>query len=332
MVSNSKENESLKIFWFRIWVVLSVAWCAVVVVAGIPLQDGKPTLQELEARMQSNAGHVRQKCTIRSVSVDLDFGGANETLCFRSRAEADVYFKWLGRASSEWFKEDKRQKLLSLAAKIFLLPIALVFVFFAFEWVLRGLGRSLFSARFIGTPPANSIFESGMPEESISTDSHVEFDGNSGSVIGGDRVDDYGVRGWLKAFCVILVIVFPITALSAFSDAMDYHQSIGYANDPVSGVKYIVAVGSGFMAFWSFISGIIIWRGSPDGKRVALFFLSIYPIIAALTAFAAAKAIDTDGYASLKINLAMYVLVKLAFSAIWISYFLRSRRIKGLYR
>lgn len=320
--------QSVKQVWLRSWTVLSLTWCALAAFNGLPIKERAPTLDELEQRTASSVLEFRKRCTRRNLDYTVELKDGTHTLCFDRRAQADVYFKWTGRAYRAWRAEDQRKQWLNLAMVILLPPLLLATALFAIEWILLGAGRGFLFYPTIASP-APSAHNSPQPPEH-----------NSNRMLGGEiglssttnRIAKPGVHGWLKTFCVLLTVIFPLFALSACSEAASYDASVNYVSDPLSAAKYLVAAGSTVMGTWSFFAGLAIWRGSHNGKRAALIFLFAYPVIALLTTVAAVSALrSTEGYELIKVDLVMYTLAKAAFSAAWIAYFLRSKRVEMLY-
>src|SRR5690606_33765333 len=85
-------------------------------------------------------------------------------------------------------------------------------------------------------------------------------------------------------FCVLLAIVFPLSSCSGMAEHTDL--AVKHGVDPRSQVYAALgqnALGGVLAGIYGFVAGLRIWLGSPKGKRIAITFLCLYPLIMLLS-------------------------------------------------
>ncbi len=146
-----------------------------------------------------------------------------------------------------------------------------------------------------------------------------------------NHVNRKKIGGWLLFFCAIITLWFPLSAFSAFFKYEEQMRAYGF-EDPIVSAVGDIAFGSLVIASISVVCGILIWRGSMRGKRIAIGFLIAYPFLAALFSAVALQEIEgVPGAGQTRVDIVMYVVGKVIFSSIWLVYFFRSKRVKKYY-
>lgn len=141
-----------------------------------------------------------------------------------------------------------------------------------------------------------------------------------------------GVGGWLKFFCVLLTIIFPLYAIGGISNAIEVVGPDSIAPDFVQTVTLLGMIGALIEGVFAFFCGIAIWSGSKRGGQIAMVFLFAYPLIALLINSLSFALINNNPAAEFaKINLATDVFANILFSAVWLLYFKFSKRVRNTY-
>ena len=138
--------------------------------------------------------------------------------------------------------------------------------------------------------------------------------------------------GWIIVFCIFITIVFPISSCSNFSEIT--RSPITYGIDKESSVYQALGVNAFsflIIGVYSFFSGLAIWTGSPNGRRIAYVFLIIYPISAIASNLTAIEIMKGTESGAIGIELLKGIVGALIFSAIWLAYFKWSKRVKATY-
>lgn len=143
---------------------------------------------------------------------------------------------------------------------------------------------------------------------------------------------DIKVGGWIIVFCIIITITIPA---SIYSDLSEYlNAPAKYGIDEESrlyrglGVSRMALL---FVGFYSFFSGVAIWSGSRNGKKIAIAFLLTYPSSTIVFNLVSLELIKGAGSATVGLELVREIIVSVTFSAIWLAYFRWSERVKVTY-
>lgn len=141
-----------------------------------------------------------------------------------------------------------------------------------------------------------------------------------------------GVRGWLLVFCVLITIVFPISSCSGFSEVMSAPTKYGVdADSQAYKAISLSASVSGLVGFFGFLAGVAMWVGSPGGRLIALVFLVLYPISITVSNLSAIEMMKGTDSGDVGLELLRGIIGAFIFSAIWIPYFIWSKRVKNTY-
>ncbi|WP_082112972.1 DUF2569 family protein [Pseudoxanthomonas suwonensis] len=141
------------------------------------------------------------------------------------------------------------------------------------------------------------------------------------------------VGGWLTLFCILLTVIFPLSSCSGMAEYSDLATKHGVSADsPLYAAIGQNAFGGAIAGIYAFIVGLRIWTGSPNGRRIAITFLVIYPLITFLFNVIALSMLgDAQGSGEIRVALISSILGSFLFSAIWLPYFKWSKRVKATY-
>lgn len=140
------------------------------------------------------------------------------------------------------------------------------------------------------------------------------------------------VGGWIVVFCIIITILFPLSSCTNFSEYSN--APLKHGIDRTSVVYHAVglnAFGFLFIGIYAFVAGCRIWRGSPDGRRIAIVFLIVYPVAACVINFIAIEMLKGTGSGVIGVELLRGIVGSIIFSLIWLSYFKWSKRVRETY-
>lgn len=148
-----------------------------------------------------------------------------------------------------------------------------------------------------------------------------------------DRGVKVRVGGWLVLFCALLTVAFPLSGIAGMSAHADLSFRPGVdADSPVLNALGQIALGGLIAGVYAFIAGLRIWLGAPNGKRIAVTFLIAYPLIMLLFNFIAFDMIrNVQGAGQVRGELISSTLGPFLFAAIWLAYFMLSRRVRATY-
>lgn len=143
-----------------------------------------------------------------------------------------------------------------------------------------------------------------------------------------------GVGGWLVFFCVSLTILSPLVVLSQTASTWAQLAPVIDSYPALTRAILFESIGTGALAVYGIIVGIMIWSGSLKGRKMAKTFLLIR-----LVAFIAIEGITVamisdlptqmlEGAISGAVTSVFQVLI---YTAVWWSYFKKSVRVKNTY-
>lgn len=140
------------------------------------------------------------------------------------------------------------------------------------------------------------------------------------------------VGGWIIVFCIFITIIFPISSCSNFSEITRAPATYGidtesqiYRALEINGLAILL------IGIYSLFSGLAIWTGSPNGRRIAVVFLIAYPVSVTVFNFIAIEMLKGTGSGAIGVELLKGIIGSLMFSAIWLAYFKWSKRVKATY-
>ena len=151
----------------------------------------------------------------------------------------------------------------------------------------------------------------------------------------------YGIKGWLKFFCIGLTIIFPARSILNLISSLSVISRINFktVGDFSSGnmlinIVYLDCAASIYVIFLSAYAGITLWKKRPHGPAAARVYLTSYLCYG----FLAAASIQAAAYAntfnfSLFENTELlgktifYLVESIAVFSIWSLYLKHSKRV-----
>lgn len=127
--------------WFRIWIVASIAWATAFAWSALPISVPAPSLDVVESLQQPSARDLRRHCTRYNQSVRVQMADGLHTLCFRTMAEQDVYFKWFSKASEQYTQGARRSEIEKQTIRVLGGFVIFGIILLATEWILRASGK-----------------------------------------------------------------------------------------------------------------------------------------------------------------------------------------------
>lgn len=145
-----------------------------------------------------------------------------------------------------------------------------------------------------------------------------------------------GIRGWLLFFCVAITILGPIGWMTNLSNGWESIDKLNYIYPSLKIFMWINTIYTLALIPYSIYTGIKIWKGNPQGKKIAEKYLIIRIIFTTCSMIFLGAFLITCNIPGQAVSAGLEALVKgifkeLVFFAIWKTYFKKSKRVKNTY-